>query len=349
MKHFSTLSQFIFAGISFSKRISFFTFLTYGLISLTFLLAQETDTRSTVAVLDFEGRGISQLEAQTLTDRFRTSIGITGAIRLVERNLMEEILQEQGFQQTGCTTDECAVEVGKLLGVQFMIGGAIGKIGETYTIDARMISIETGATERAREITYIGKVDGLIIEIEILAYIMAGLEPTPELLEKRRLGTQAFLEKRAQMVVKTRTGALIRSLIFPGLGQFYSEKKLWGYGWLISEIAVGALIYTSYSSYQKATDNYNTYVERYNQSTNPTEISDYKDKVKISHGDIETSNDQMKLFASVAAGLWLANAVHAYLVGPKGASGRAYTEPSLKLAYDPHTRQAQVRFEIALD
>ena len=140
------------------------------------------DGAITVAVLDLEGRGISELEAQTLTDRFRTSLGNTGAVRLVERNLMEEILTEQGFQQTGCTSDECAVEVGQLLGVQYMVSGAIGKIGDTYTIDAKLVSVETGIVKRTRDVTYVGKVDGLIIEIEILGYEIMDLQPTAELL-----------------------------------------------------------------------------------------------------------------------------------------------------------------------
>ncbi len=108
---------------------------------------------STVAVVDFEGRGISSLEAQTLTDRFRTAVATTGVVRLVERRMMAELLDEQGFQQVGCTSDECAIEVGQLLGVEYILGGAIGKVGETFTIDARMISVETGITERVKELT----------------------------------------------------------------------------------------------------------------------------------------------------------------------------------------------------
>ena len=42
---------------------------------------------------------------------------------------MEDILKEQGFQQTGCTSDECVVEVGKIIGVQQMVGGSISKVG----------------------------------------------------------------------------------------------------------------------------------------------------------------------------------------------------------------------------
>jgi hypothetical protein len=74
--------------------------------------AQSTSNKSTLAVLDFEGRGINTLEAATLTDRFTSEIGKTETMILVDRTMVEEILKEQGFQQSGCTTDECAVEVG---------------------------------------------------------------------------------------------------------------------------------------------------------------------------------------------------------------------------------------------
>jgi hypothetical protein len=57
---------------------------------------------------------------------------------------MQSILKEQGFQQTGCTSNECAVQIGQLLGVQFMVVGTIGKLDNTFTVNVRMISIETG-------------------------------------------------------------------------------------------------------------------------------------------------------------------------------------------------------------
>ena len=117
----------------FYLRISLF------ILYISNIIAQEP-TR-TLAVLDFEPRGINLLEAATLTDRFTSEIGKTEAMTLVDRTMVEEILKEQGFQQSGCTTDECAVEVGALLGVQFMISGSIGKLGDTYTIDAKMVSV----------------------------------------------------------------------------------------------------------------------------------------------------------------------------------------------------------------
>ena len=68
--------------------------------------------KPTVAILDFEARGVSVQEVQTLSERMRTEIGNTNAVRLIERKAVDKIMAEQGFQQSGCTTDECASEVG---------------------------------------------------------------------------------------------------------------------------------------------------------------------------------------------------------------------------------------------
>lgn len=57
------------------------------------------------AVIDFEGKGISQTEASALTDRLRGELFKIG-FQVMERGLMEEILTEQGFQQTGFTSEK---------------------------------------------------------------------------------------------------------------------------------------------------------------------------------------------------------------------------------------------------
>ena len=139
----------------------------------------------TVAVLDFEGQGISVQEVKTLTERIRSEIGNTNAVRLIERKAVDKIMAEQGLQQSGCTSDECASEVGKLLGVQFMISGSIGLVGDTYTIDTKMFSVESGETVRTKSASYAGEVSGLITEMEILAWEIVGLEAPGRLRLKR--------------------------------------------------------------------------------------------------------------------------------------------------------------------
>ena len=64
--------------------------LIFSLLYLSsFLIAQE---RESLAVLDLEGRGISALEAASLTDRLRSELVRTGEITIVERGQMTQIL-----------------------------------------------------------------------------------------------------------------------------------------------------------------------------------------------------------------------------------------------------------------
>ena len=117
----------------------------------------------TIAVLEFEGKGVSQSEASILTDRLRDEMFNTGIYIVLERGEMDEVLKEQGFQQTGCVTSECAVEVGNMLGVQQMVGGSIGKVGNMYTVSARIIDVGTGEVLKSANYDLIGGIEELLM------------------------------------------------------------------------------------------------------------------------------------------------------------------------------------------
>lgn len=97
-----------------------------------------------IAVLELSADGITKAESQTLTNRLRSELVKTGAFIVLERGEMDDILKEQGFQLSGCTSNECAVEAGKLLNVREMVAGSVGKVGTLYSIDVRLIDVETG-------------------------------------------------------------------------------------------------------------------------------------------------------------------------------------------------------------
>ena len=129
-----------------------------------------------MAVIDLEGKGISQLEASTLTDRLRTSLVQTGKVDVLERAMMEDIFKEEEFILSGCVRTECAVEVGKILGVQQIVSGSIGKIGRTFTIDARIIDVESSKIMKVSSRDYTGDVDGLLDIIREIAFDLVGGE-----------------------------------------------------------------------------------------------------------------------------------------------------------------------------
>jgi len=135
--------------------------------------AQQAQTLR-VAILDFTNTGgLSQQETITLGNRLRTMLVKTNAFVVLERGQMSDILNEQGFQQTGCTTTECAVEMGRMLNVQKMISGTIGKLGATYTIDLSLIDVETAQIEKSFFRDYKGEIDGLLNIMQVIANQMA--------------------------------------------------------------------------------------------------------------------------------------------------------------------------------
>ena len=97
-----------------------------------------------VAVSDLSAEGVSQSDASIVADWLRGALVSSGAYTVVERSAMQKVLSEQAFQQTGCTSAECAVKLGKLLNVQRMIVGSFGKFLDSYVLNVRVVDIETG-------------------------------------------------------------------------------------------------------------------------------------------------------------------------------------------------------------
>jgi TolB-like protein len=138
-----------------------------------FLNAQSA--RKTVAVLNFENAGgVEKNEVSILTDRFSSSLFNTSIYKVLEREKMNEVLKAQDFNMSdACTTTECVMQVGQLLGVEFMVAGKVGKFGQVYTIDIRMIDVSTGELLKTVSENYDGKKEGLLGLIASMASTIA--------------------------------------------------------------------------------------------------------------------------------------------------------------------------------
>ena len=295
----------------------------------------------TVAVLDFEGRGITTQEAQTLTDRFNTALASTEKVVMVERGTMNDVLAEQGFEAGDCTSDECAAEVGAMLGVEYMISGAIGKIGNAYTIDAKMVAVATGAAESMKSITYTGAVEGLITEIEILAWDILGLDPPRSLKKRRRQGVQDY--SAVAVKSKSKTGALMRSLVLPGFGQIYSGRKLSGFSIMGLELALIGLAVNTKSTLTGLKADQDAARQLYMASTSQADIQKYGTQLVAIDVDLNSANDQLMLFSASAAGLWAVNMIHAFISGPKDS----FSSLPVSLAYDPVLKQTSLKWTVS--
>jgi|GEM_PF-5029844 len=130
----------------------------------------------TISVMDLNvTSGVSAGEAVMLTDKLLNELVNNGAYKVVERSKRDEILKEQGFQQTGaCDQGRCLVEAGQLLGVQKMVGGTIGRLGEVYAVELRVMDVKTGEIDRAFSRKYKGDVSKLLDAMQEAAAYFSG-------------------------------------------------------------------------------------------------------------------------------------------------------------------------------
>ena len=63
--------------------------------------------------------------------------------------------------------------------------------------------------------------------------------------------------------------------------------------------------------------------------------------------DVTAAKDQFNTVILAAGGLYVANVVHAFLIGPK--KDTAAQKSKIDLVYHPELKQPQLRFSIALD
>lgn len=124
------------------------------------LLGQEEDTnadpKKNVGVMNFNSRGVSEVEAEVFTETFRSVLVESDIFIVLDRNNMSLILGEQSFQQSGCTDASCAVEIGKMLNMHYMIIGNLVKIddGEGYTVFTDLVNVESGTIDRSANIQF---------------------------------------------------------------------------------------------------------------------------------------------------------------------------------------------------
>lgn len=89
-----------------------------------------TGPKRRVAVIDFETReGYAKRLGNAATSILMTELGKTGKLILVEREKINKLLEEQKLGQTGIIDSNTAVAVGKILGLNAIVTGAVSQFG----------------------------------------------------------------------------------------------------------------------------------------------------------------------------------------------------------------------------
>lgn len=120
-------------------------------IVLGFQVAAYAQDRPGLGVMDITPLNLNDetlvSAAKVISQLVSHELAATGVYEMVERERLQDILREQGFGLTGCTTDSCVIEIGRLLNAPKMAVGTLGRLGRRYVLTMRIIDVELGIWE----------------------------------------------------------------------------------------------------------------------------------------------------------------------------------------------------------
>ncbi len=104
----------------------------------------------TIAIMKFDNHSIGEYQEELgllskgLSDFFAFDFAKISSFKVIERDKINFILEEIKLQQSGTVNRSTAVQVGKLLGAQYMVFGSITQMDARHTrMIVRVVSVET--------------------------------------------------------------------------------------------------------------------------------------------------------------------------------------------------------------
>lgn len=329
-----------------------------GLIISNFLIfcfAQETtktvtyETGNNLAVLRFEGWGISEPLTKFLTEEFRETVRELEIFQVQDRGLTNEIkiFYPRKKNYWACWSQECVIDIGQRLNVQYIIAGNIQKKdNDAFLINGRLFSVnmETLVSEFAMNSS--GITDSLLLEMKKMAYNVSGL-PIPDTLsvgsDITAVSATGNLDREKDWFslppIPSKIKALMMSTALPGSGQIWSQKKIPGYGFMGIEAILGTAALISYLQYQESWGSFEKNYNSYQNESDPHNLISIRPKVIQFADETRRYNSFMKNIRSVATSIWVFNMVHAYLVAPNDDffDGEYFFD----IEYEPNVNQLQ--------
>jgi len=104
-----------------------------------------------MAVLYFDSPGLDREIAQTATYLLEGRLGNSPFVEMVERNQINQVIEELKYQMSGMTTSN-AVEIGRHLNAEYVLLGSLNKLGSLLILSAKLVNVETSQIEGTREV-----------------------------------------------------------------------------------------------------------------------------------------------------------------------------------------------------
>ncbi len=143
-----------------------------GVVAVT---AQDQQ-RETVAILDFSTSGdIDEAEMRVFVDFMTSHIFATGRYRVVDRMQRDTLLDEIEFSVSDISDEEKRLAIGRQLSADRLIVGSLGRIGDRYLMNMKLVDVMSGETLNSSSERY-NSINDLIDDSEQLALRLMGID-----------------------------------------------------------------------------------------------------------------------------------------------------------------------------
>jgi len=245
-----------------------FVFILF-LVSIFVCLAEEP---LKIAVMDLKPRsGIDKMVVLSLTDLVCTELSGFGNFEVIARDDMQAMLEHIADKQLlECDDTKCLAQVGGALGVAQLMSGNIGKVGDVYLINLKLIDIDEAKVLNRFSKEFKGDEAGLITYMKHAVAVLFGEpgldEATLKKLEEAGTKPQGPSLSQAQPQMMMVDSAKPKATL---------GKKLLRYGMIAAGVGSAAL---SYVMYRQAEDLYQK--EYVRQDIPPEDIKMHREQIE---------------------------------------------------------------------
>ncbi len=122
---------------------------------------------------------------------------------------------------------------------------------------------------------------------------------------------------RLRLSPKTRFKAAMRSMVFPGWGQIYSDRKHSGIFLSLVQAGAGLFTLVAHNDYNNAYDKYKNALSDYEENKKFSALrDDYWDVVVARHKEASNAFDKRQTWLYISGGLWIYNFLDSILFFP---------------------------------
>jgi formylglycine-generating enzyme required for sulfatase activity len=128
-----------------------------------------------IAVLNVRSDQLAGGDLLTLTEAITTELNSHGGYRVFGWNDVSQMLEHKaGKQALGCDDEKCFAEIGGALGVTYIAAGNLGKLGDRYILNLKLIDITRTETKARVKRTVSGNMGLLIDELPAMVAELLG-------------------------------------------------------------------------------------------------------------------------------------------------------------------------------